>query len=448
MGERAGKGSVGTKSGNGAWRDGTPASTVAPPSARAQAEIRESSRRESAPPPARANRARRVILWVTAALGVAIVIVALVWRVLPSRVAAAEAVRRDVTRTLVLTGRVRPPARPQLGASISGTVRQVLVREGDRVERGQLLVRIDDAEQSAALAQARAALTTAEARARSTFEQAELRVEQANRDLARARALESQGAISARELEVAEQAAADAQSELDVARARGGTSGSAPLAEVARSRAEVSAAEARRALTRIMAPASGTVLVRAVEPGDAVVPGQMILDLALDGPTELIAQAREENLPDLRPGAPAMASADAFPSQLFVARLDRISPVVDRAQGTVELRFSVPDPPTYLRPDMTISINVEVARRDSALVVPREMVRDIQSSAPWVAVEDGGRAARRPVRVGLVGDVVVEITDGLVEGERVLPMPVEPGERVRVKSLTRVSPVASDPGAQ
>jgi HlyD family secretion protein len=367
---------------------------------------------------------------------------------MPNRVEAAEAVRRDVSRTLVLTGRVRPPARPRLGASIAGTVRQVLVREGDRVERGQLLVRIDDAEQTAALAQARAALAAAEARARSTFEQAELEVQQANRDLARARTLEAQGAISARELEVAEQAAADAQSELDVARARGGTTGSAPLAEVARARAEVSGAAARYALTRILAPASGTVLVRAVEPGDAVAPGQMILDLALDGPTELVAQAREENLPDLRPNASAMASADAFPSQRFVARLDRVSPVVDRAQGTVELRFSVPDPPSYLRADMTISINVEVARRDSALVIPKAVVRDIRSSAPWVAVEEDGRAVRRPVRVGLEGDDAVEITDGLTEGERVLPAPVEPGQRVRVESLTRVQGPAADSGAQ
>jgi HlyD family secretion protein len=446
MGERDGRGSVGTKPVQGAWRESASASGVSPPAVRAQPEIRE-PRRKSALPAARESRPRRVFLWVIAALGVAVVIVALISRVLPSGVVAAEAVRRDVARTLVLTGRVRPPARPQLGASISGSVRQVLVREGDRVARGQLLVRIDDAEQNAALAQARAALATAGARARSTFEQAELEVEQANRDLARARALEAQGAISARELEVAEQTAADAQSELDVARARSGASGSAPLAEVARARAEVSAAEARHALTRIVAPASGTVLVRAVEPGDAVVPGQMILDLALDGPTELIAQAREENLPDLRTGAPAMASADAFPSQMFAARLDRISPVVDRGQGTVELRFSLPDPPTYLRPDMTISINVEVARRDSVLVIPREMVRDIQSSAPWVAVEDGGRAVRRPVQVGLVGDVVVEISNGLVEGDRVLSMSVEPGQRVRVESLTRVSPVTADTGA-
>jgi HlyD family secretion protein len=448
MREREGEGAIDTNPVQRGRSDGALASTTAPPPVRARADIREPGRRNAAMRKTRGDHPRRTILWVIAALGVAAIVAALVWRALPNKVEAAEAVRRDVARTLVLTGRVRPPARPQLGASIAGTVRQVLVREGDRFERGQLLVRIDDAEQAAALAQARAAMAADEARARSTFDQAELQVQQASRDLARARTLEAQGAISARELEIVEQAAADAQSELDVARARGGTSGSAPLAEVARSRAEVSAAEARYALTRIVAPASGTVLVRAVEPGDAVVPGQMILDLALDGPTELSAQAREENLPDLRLGAPATASADAFPSQLFAARLDRVSPVVDRAQGTVELRFSVPDPPTYLRADMTISINVEVARRDAALVIPREMVRDIRSSAPWVAVDDGGRAVRRPVRVGLVGDVAVEISDGLAEGERVLPMSVEPGQRVRIESITRIPTATADTGAQ
>ncbi|HEX6316746.1 MAG TPA: hypothetical protein VFZ73_17870, partial [Gemmatimonadaceae bacterium] len=73
---------------------------------------------------------------------------------------------------------------------------------------------------------------------------------------------------------------------------------------------------------------------------------------------------------------------------------------------------------------------------------------DIQSSDPWVVVDDGGRAVRRPVRVGLVGDVAVEIADGLAEGERVLPMSVEPGQRVRIESTSQSPTATADTGAQ
>jgi HlyD family secretion protein len=356
---------------------------------------------------------------------------------LPARVGATPVVRRDVGRTLVLTGRVRPPARPQLGASIAGTVREVLVREGDRVRRGQLLVRIDDAQQRAALAQARAALATAEARTRSTADQAQLALEQAIRELDRARALHAQGAISQRDLEASERAAANARSDLDAARAR--TGGSPAFAEVSGARAAVAEVEARVALTRITAPAAATVLSRSVDEGDAVVPGQMLLELSLDGPTELVAFAREENVAELTVGAAAIASADAYPARTFAARVAWLAPLVDRAQGTIETRFAVPDPPDYLRADMTVSINVEGERRGGALVVPIERVRDARSSSPWVVVARDGRAVRQAVRLGITGDRDVEILEGLAENDLVLPADIEPDDRVRASVVPRTA---------
>jgi HlyD family secretion protein len=308
-------------------------------------------------------------------------------------------------------------------------VREVRVREGHRVRQGQLLIRIDDAQQIAGLAEARAALAQAQARSRSAVDQAQLALEQASRDLERARRLATQGAISARDLEVAERTTADAASRL--AEARASAEPSTPPAEVVQARAAVDAAQARLGLTRVAAPAAGTVLVRAVEPGDAVTPGQILLELALDGPTELVAYAREENLPDLHVGGMAVASADAFPEDTFAARVRWVAPVVDPAQGTVEVRFAVPEPPTYLRADITVSINVGVERREDALVVPLEVVRDADT-APWVVVARDGRSERRNVRLGIRGDSAVEILEGLSEGDQVLPAAVTPGRRVRL----------------
>jgi HlyD family secretion protein len=365
------------------------------------------------------------------ALLIVATVAAVMWRLMPTRVSATTVMRRDVARTLVLTGRVRPPARSRLGANISGTIREVLVREGDHVARGQLLLRLDDAQAAAGVAQADAALAQAEAQARSTLVQAERAFDQAERDLGRARTLLAQGAISTREAEVAERTAGDARTALDAARARVAVA-DAPLAEIARARAVLAVARSQLALTRLTAPAAAIVLARDAEPGDAVMPGQVLLELSFDGPTELVALAREENLDELKPEMAAVASADAYPSQSFPARVDRLAPVVDRAQGTVEVLFAVPAPPPYLRPDMTISINVEVARRAGALVVPRDLVHDAGTEAPWVTVANDGRAVRRDVRLGIAGEREVEIVSGLVEGDPVLPADVAPGARVRV----------------
>ena len=385
----------------------------------------------------RGRTVRRLLMWVSVALVTAAAVTELTRRMLPQRVPATVVVRRDVARTLVLSGRVRPVARSRLGATTGGTVRSVLVRAGDHVSRGQLLLLLDDAPAAAVLAQARAALVTAEAHTRSTADQAELARQQTSRDLERARVLFAAGAISPRDLEVAVRAAAVARSELDVARARVTMGASSSLAEVARARAVVAGAVAQLALARVTAPSAATVLSRAVEQGDVVVPGRVLLDVALDGPTELVVYPREESLVDLRPGTSAVVSADAFPGSTFAARLTWVAPMVDPAQGTVEVRLAVPAPPSYLRADMTVSINIEVARHARALVVPLALVRDAGSAAPWVAVARDGRAVQRAVRLGIKGDHEVEIVSGLAEGEGVLPADIMPGRRVRLTTLSQ-----------
>ena len=100
-----------------------------------------------------------------------------------------------------------------------------------------------------------------------------------------------------------------------------------------------------------------------------------------------------------------MASADAFPDSTFAAHVSRVAPVVDPAQGTVEVRFAVPQPPTYLRVDMTISVNVETERRTAALVVPserdrRQSARPVHGSCSRVTVA----RSVRPVQPGARGD--------------------------------------------
>jgi len=359
---------------------------------------------------------------------------AAVWLALPETVETVSLRRRDLVRTLALVGRVRPPSRAGLGAERSGTVREVRVREGDRVRKGQALVVLGDREARAAVSQAEAALTEASASARSAIEVAQNELEQAERNLERVRALRSQGVRSEQDVEEAEQRLADARSRLTAARAPEGE-GDDPAA-VVRARATLEAARARLAQTRVTAPGNGVVLTRSVEPGDAVQPGRVLLEVALDGPTELVVFPAEENLGQIRVGAPATASADAFPDSTFAATVSLVAPAVDPDQGTVEVRLAVRDPPNYLRPSMTVSVNVEGGRRSGASVLPEEAVRGLGTSTPWVAMVEDGRLVRRDVGVGLRAERWVEIRSGLASEDGVVPPDGSPelGARVRARS--------------
>lgn len=379
--------------------------------------------------PGRRSWLRRHWLWLAVAVAAIVVLLGLALA-RPQSVPATQVQRRDVVRSIVLTGRVRPPARPQVGATTTGSVQRVLVREGDRVSSGQLLVQLDDAIARAAVAEARAMLASARGQAQSSGEQAATAVRQADLDLERARRLYEAGAVSARDVEEATRAAADARSVADAANARGSSGG---FAEVERARAAIAAAEARLDNMRITAPAAATVIARLVDPGDVVVPGQPLLELAASGTTEIVAFASEDNLADLHVGAGALVSADAYPGEQFAAQVAWIAPAIDPTQGTVEVRLGVRDPPGYLLPDMTVSVDIEVASRRAALVVPREAVGDLGTSDAWVLVEKEGRAVRRPIQTGIVGESQVEILGGLAEGERVLTALVEPGARVRLR---------------
>lgn len=340
---------------------------------------------------------------------------------------------RDVRETLVVAGRVRPPSSAELGAVVAGTAREVLAREGDEVVPGQILVRLDDREARAALSEAEARLVEVQSTARDEIRRAALELEQATRDLERVQAVFAAGGLTRQRVEQAEQRAADAASRLEAARAEATPTGE--NAAVGAARAAVEAARARLDLTTVRAPYRGVVLQRLVEPGAAVRPGVPLLEVAQHGPVEIAAFPSEDNLGRLHRGAPATVSPDAYPEEAFSATLSLVTPRVDPSQGTVEIRLRVDDPPPYLRPGMTLSVNLETGRREEATILPVDVVRGLGTDDPWVLVVEEGRAERRSVEIGLRGDAFVEIVSGLGSDDRVVPpgAGLDPGDRVRVR---------------
>jgi HlyD family secretion protein len=179
------------------------------------------------------------------------------------------------------------------------------------------------------------------------------------------------------------------------------------------------------------------VIARSVEAGDTVQPGKTLLELSLPGRTEVVAPVDEKNLALLAVGQRALVSADAYPQRSFPARLATLVPAVAAASGTVTAKFEVPEPPGYLLPEMTVSVEVEVARKADALSLPAAAVRDL-ATAPWVLAVRGGRAVRVPVGTGVRGGSRVEIVSGLAAGDLVVPAAesrVAAGDRVRARAV-------------
>jgi len=362
---------------------------------------------------------------------------------------------------VVASGRVETPHRADVGVQVTGTVLAVPVAEGQTVAAGTPLIELESTEARASLAQADLAVKQAEARVRQVREvdapnaeqavrQAQANYDVADRTLQRNRDLFAKQFIGQAALDDSERAAYVAQAILRTAQQQlassrpGGSNAVAADAALAQARAAADAARARLRYTRVLAPMRGTLIARNVEPGDVVQPGKALMTLSPDGATQLVVQIDEKNLKLLREGQQALASADAYPDQRFAAQLVYINPGVDAQRGSVEVKLDVPQPPAYLRQDMTVSVDVEVARRPAAVLVSAEALRDADTAHPWVLRVEDGRARRRPVQLGLRSRGWCEVLGGLAPGDHVVPTAgtaaVQVAEGSKLRPLVRQHP--------
>ena len=359
-----------------------------------------------------------------------------------------------LVRTLQFSARVATLSRVDVGSTVTGRVAQVRVMEGTPVRQGDVLVQLESDELRAALAQAVAAERQAKARleglrstgrtaAQAARAQADASLQAASASLARVQQLVAEGFYSPAQLDEARRAVdvaraqqLGAQAQLQ-ATADAGTEVAQAQAQLALAQAATVAAQARLAQATLVAPADARVLVREVEPGQIVQPGKALLSLALAGPTQLVAQVDERFLEQLQLGQPAWVVADAFAGQRFAARVLSIAPAVDAQRGAIEVKFSIDQTPAFLREDMTLSVEVETARRERTLVLPQAALRGpAGGDQASVLVLQDGRAQVRNVRLGLRTLDAVEVLGGLKEGDTVLRgnATLQDGQRVRART--------------
>jgi HlyD family secretion protein len=362
--------------------------------------------------------------------------------------------RADLIETVVASGHVESPFRVEISSQITGTVVSVGVREGETVRAGQQLILLSANELQSSALQAQAAVAQAAAQVRQLSELSLPQAIGAQNSAAssllatqqvydRAAALAVKGFVTRAYLDevtknrdVARTQVVTAAAQIRSAQA-GGSDYATAQANLAAAVAGSSAARSRLGYTVISAPRSGILISRAVERGTVVTPGASLMVLSPASETQIVIQIDERNLGKIAVGQSALISADAYPNQRFAAAIAFINPGVDLARASATVKLTVPNPPAYLRQDMTVSVDVETARRRAVLSLPGGSIHDALSAAPWVMTVENGRAVRRPVRLGLQGNSRTEILGGMDVGAHVVPVASSIAVGARVSPIVK-----------
>ena len=361
---------------------------------------------------------------------------------------------QNVIQTVVASGQILAPYQVNIGSQVTSVVKSIPVNRGQTVRKGDLLIQLDDTDAHEAVVLTQGAVAAAKAKlaqmnfatlpaAKESQAQAQATLDSSQINFDRADKLFRLGAGTKQAVDDARKALLVAQSQLRSASlqvysaAPAGTDYLMVQAQLDQAMASQRSAETKLTYYQIFATRDGTLTTRNVEAGNTVQPGAVLMVLAPSGITQIDMQIDEVNLGLLKFGQNATVSADAYPKQKFFSSVSYISPAVDPQSGSVDVKLDVANPPDYLRQTMTVSVEIEVARRENAIVVTAADVHDLSGAKPWVITVENGRAHHRAITVGTIGDDAVEILEGVKPGDVILrgqALGVSDGQRVRLQS--------------
>jgi len=308
----------------------------------------------------------------------------------------AQAERGRIERIVVATGTIEPEKEVEIRPRVPGIIEHILVKEGDSVSEGQVVVEIERELLQARADEAKAALD--EARVRRRFAESEL---------TRAQQLERGGARSKQQVE-------DMQSRNDRA-----------AATVARAEARHKSLSTQLSYARVVSPLSGRVLDVPVEEGSAVSPvtsvngGTLLLSLAATDQLHLKGRVDENEVARVAPGQPARIRTEAFPDRIFEGKVLEIKPLGERIQNVsyFEVKIAVIDAGAQvLRPRMSGEADIVTEVVEDATLIPETALR-YRGDQPYVQVPG---AAERTVKIGIVDGARVQVLDGLAPGDSVV----------------------------
>ena len=363
------------------------------------------------------------------------------------RVRAEVAGSRDLVATITASGNVRATRKVDISSDISARVSELLIEEGDDVEEGQILLRLDPTRYQAALDRSQANLSQAQSQvsqARANFLRAE---RQAQR-------MESIWASDS--LLVSRQDVENARTDLDIQR----SSLDASTYGVGQAEAAVEEAQDQLDKTVIIAPMTGRVTRLNVEEGETVIvgtmnnPGSLVLTVSDLSVMEVVLEVDETDVPEITLGDYATVELDAFPEMEFPGYVTQIGnsairpPSQSAGSGQTptidfEVIVTLLPPEVVLRPDLSATAEVVTDTRDNQLSVPIISVtlreeNELEGGNPnsggngngeesdpieGVFVIRDGRVTFTPVEIGIAGDEYFEVISGLAPGDSIVSGP-------------------------
>ena len=320
-----------------------------------------------------------------------------------------------------ISGTLEPEREAVLRAQVAGSVLQTYADQGQAVNAGTVLARIDATGIQDAYTSARAGLISARNAA-----------DVAAKDLARNQKLLAAGAIAERDIDQSRRTAIAAQAALEDANSR------------------LASAEKAYRSTTVTAPFSGVVSERPVSAGDVVQPGSALFTVVDPSSMRLEASVPAEQLASIRIGVPVNFTVSGYPGRQFVGRITRINPTADPTTRQVRIYVSIPNAGRALVGGLFANGRMSSATR-TGLVVPTSAV-DVRGSAPSVMRIRQGKVEKVPVQVGLTdrSSETIEVLSGLQAGDTLLlgaAQGITPGTAVRVSAPAATPVVNSGKGS-
>ena len=348
----------------------------------------------------------------------------------PISVVAREIDRGKVESSIANTraGTIEACQRTKLSTIIGGRIEVLNVKEGDRVRKGQLLMKLWNDDQQAQSTLAQTQVITAWQRVTEACAQAT----NAEREAARQTSLRERGFVSSSREESARTEAEARRASCDAAKA-----------DVAQFQAKVSATRVEQGRTVLYAPFDGTIAKIVGEVGEYSTPSPPgvqtppAIDLIDDSCLYIKAPMDEVDAPKITAGQPVRISLDALPKQSFAGTVKRVAPYVSAVEKQartvdIEATFDKPDEPGKLLVGYSADVEVILAVRDDVVRVPTAAL--LEGGRVLVAGKNG-KLEERKIKTGLANWEFTEVLEGLEAGERV----VTSLERIGVKAGANVT---------
>lgn len=367
-------------------------------------------------------------------------------------VQTASVGKEDVQAKVTANGKVQATRKVDISATIPGQITHLAVEEGDRVTKGQFLLQIDNTNPRAT---ARSTEFSMQALLRD-LDSALASAEQARADFRRAEENHRANIISPADLERARTQLATAEAQVAATRQR-----------IDQAKASLEGARDTLAKTTVRSPMDGVVTAKRVEEGEVAVigvqnsPGTVLLTISDMSVAELEMEVDETSIPNVKVGQEAKVRVDAYPNRTFEGVVTEVgsSPILRTGAAANEaikfrVKAQIQNPPEGIKPGLSGQADIMTGFRPQAVVVPIQalVVREIERK-PGETPKPGsrrdeegvylmadGKARFQAIKTGLMGELSVEVLEGLKGGEQLITGPfrslrtIKPGDAVKVEA--------------